>query len=319
MAYISVLKLHPLYFKCHKIIPLVYDESLSYYEVLCKVTHSLNETITATNQLNDNVTDVNSRMNDVVDKVNEIADEINGFETEINDKFDQLVEQVEAELNEKFVDYDAQFAQLKEDTQAELEQLTADMNEFLQVTFPALELQVMNILRDNFELLSDELQEYIRTELQTIIDSIPEITTVIIRDPITGELVEIQTAIWNMFNWIVKDKLLTAEQLDSLQLTAYELDHYEVEGVIRGLTAFEWDSNTKEIFGWIDEKDKYRHYYDGSLVTLNKNVDFNNNLLRYSGCFTASEWDEENINVDTMDNSNFTVLEWDWKSNYLTA
>lgn len=37
-------------FWCHKIIPLVYDESLSYYEFLCKVMQKLNEAIDTLNQ-----------------------------------------------------------------------------------------------------------------------------------------------------------------------------------------------------------------------------------------------------------------------------
>lgn len=38
---------------CHKILPLVYDESLSYYEVLCKVQSKLNEVINSQNNLQD--------------------------------------------------------------------------------------------------------------------------------------------------------------------------------------------------------------------------------------------------------------------------
>ena len=32
---------------CYKILPLVYDDSLSYYEVLCKLREKLNEVIEA--------------------------------------------------------------------------------------------------------------------------------------------------------------------------------------------------------------------------------------------------------------------------------
>jgi predicted sugar kinase len=35
----------PVKFWCYKILPLVYDDSLSYYEVLCKVVKKLNEVI----------------------------------------------------------------------------------------------------------------------------------------------------------------------------------------------------------------------------------------------------------------------------------
>lgn len=40
---------------CYKILPLVYDDSLSYYELLCKVAEKLNEVIKATNQSAGNV------------------------------------------------------------------------------------------------------------------------------------------------------------------------------------------------------------------------------------------------------------------------
>ena len=42
-----------LYGWCQKIIPLVYDDSLSYYEQLCKVREKLNEVITNTNMIPD--------------------------------------------------------------------------------------------------------------------------------------------------------------------------------------------------------------------------------------------------------------------------
>ena len=32
-------------FYCHKVLPLTYDNSLSYYEQLCKTTHKINEVI----------------------------------------------------------------------------------------------------------------------------------------------------------------------------------------------------------------------------------------------------------------------------------
>lgn len=43
----------PFGFWCHKVLPLVYDESLSYYEVLCKVRDKLNELIAMYDPLGD--------------------------------------------------------------------------------------------------------------------------------------------------------------------------------------------------------------------------------------------------------------------------
>lgn len=57
-----------LRFWCQKVIPLVYDDSLSYYELLCKVVQKLNETIDLANKLNEEWNDI---QNTVVDLINE--------------------------------------------------------------------------------------------------------------------------------------------------------------------------------------------------------------------------------------------------------
>ena len=46
--------LKPFRFWCQKILPLVYDDSLSYYELLCKVVDYLNQTMENVDNLNDN-------------------------------------------------------------------------------------------------------------------------------------------------------------------------------------------------------------------------------------------------------------------------
>ena len=43
---------------CYKILPLVYDDSLSYYEVLCKTTSALNDVIENVNNLPEFIADL---------------------------------------------------------------------------------------------------------------------------------------------------------------------------------------------------------------------------------------------------------------------
>ena len=52
------MAIYPFRYWCHKILPLVYDDSLSYYELLCKVVGKLNECIEAINTAPDNVKQV---------------------------------------------------------------------------------------------------------------------------------------------------------------------------------------------------------------------------------------------------------------------
>ena len=319
MSYITVLKLHHLFFKCHKILPLVYDESLSYYEVLCKCVDSLNEVIESTNQLNDNVTDINSRVNTITDKVNEIAEEINSFESEINTKFDELVDKIETELGEKFEDYDRQFNELKTETQEELQALEKELSDFMEFTFPQFEAEIRALVNEQlalidqkFESLEDDLKGYIYTELQKILEEIPEHVWVL--DPTTGEYEDIQTVINNFYN-VLRYWALTADEFDALGMTVDELQHITVNGINRGLTCLEWDMYAKMFINVDKDKDKVGSYLSGELVELEDNVNINNMLLKESGCYECSEFDEIGGNCDTIDALNISAYRWDWFSN----
>ena len=59
---VNVKPLHHFRFWCQKVLPLVYDDSLSYYEVLCKVVDYIN-----------NLIDTN---NEIIEYVDELKDEL---------------------------------------------------------------------------------------------------------------------------------------------------------------------------------------------------------------------------------------------------
>lgn len=72
------IKLFPNFIFLPKIVPLVYDDTLSYYEFLCKVLNKLNEAI---NSLNDIGVDV-EQLKTAVEQLSEL---INGFDDRIED------------------------------------------------------------------------------------------------------------------------------------------------------------------------------------------------------------------------------------------
>lgn len=61
-------------FWCFKVLPLVYDDSLSYYEVLCKVVDKLNEMITELNEFSD-------EYESMMTAIAQIQEWINNFDT----------------------------------------------------------------------------------------------------------------------------------------------------------------------------------------------------------------------------------------------
>lgn len=73
-------KLEILCYWCNKVIPLVYDDSLSYYEVLCKVKNKLNEVIESQNTVLDIVSDLaehEAEVDALLIELRSIIDELN--------------------------------------------------------------------------------------------------------------------------------------------------------------------------------------------------------------------------------------------------
>ena len=63
------IKNSPFRFWCQKVLPLVYDDSLSYYELLCKVVYKLNELAENQNNLSDEIIQVAQDLNDFKNQV----------------------------------------------------------------------------------------------------------------------------------------------------------------------------------------------------------------------------------------------------------
>ena len=58
-------KLEHFNFWCQKVLPLVYDDSLSYYEVLCKVVEAINSIIGDSNSIISNIDELQRELAEV--------------------------------------------------------------------------------------------------------------------------------------------------------------------------------------------------------------------------------------------------------------
>lgn len=75
--------LKPFKIWCQKVLPLVYDDSLSYYELLCKVVDTLNITIKNVNTLDTEFSKLQNYVNNYFDNLD--------VQNEINNKLDSMV------------------------------------------------------------------------------------------------------------------------------------------------------------------------------------------------------------------------------------
>lgn len=87
----SYTDLTPFRFWCQKILPLVYEDSLSYYELLCKVIDYLNKTMEDVNLSIEDVEKLHTAYESLQGYVNDYFDNLD-VQEEINNKLDALVE-----------------------------------------------------------------------------------------------------------------------------------------------------------------------------------------------------------------------------------
>lgn len=83
-------------FWCQKVLPLVYDDSLSYYELLCKVVTYLNNVITDVGTMESNIAEISSDFNALQGYVNTtknmIIADFDGLQDYVNDTKDALLD-----------------------------------------------------------------------------------------------------------------------------------------------------------------------------------------------------------------------------------
>ena len=96
-------KLQPFRYWCQKVLPLVYDDSLSYYELLCKVVDYLNKTMEDVETLHGDIDDMYTAFGQLQNWTNTSIDDLRSdyqlLVSFVNDYFNNL--DVQNEINNK--------------------------------------------------------------------------------------------------------------------------------------------------------------------------------------------------------------------------
>ena len=98
-------------FWCQKVLPLVYDDSLSYYELLCKMVTYINNTINAVNENTEDVTQMRSELTDFEQRFITLKQYVDNYfdnldvQNEINNKLNAMAQSGElTELMKPYID-----------------------------------------------------------------------------------------------------------------------------------------------------------------------------------------------------------------------
>lgn len=81
-------------FWCHKVLPLTYDNSLSYYELLCKVHKLINDIIEVMKEIEQIVEELNQRVDELNERVDLLDEKVTLLESkivEIENRINEIV------------------------------------------------------------------------------------------------------------------------------------------------------------------------------------------------------------------------------------
>lgn len=233
--------------------------------------------------------------NDLLRRVNILENEINSFEAEIEERFNELKNGLEDYIYQQIHEALAVIIADVGALELELQQLRQDLQR---------EILALN---GSIEAHDSVLRNWVEARLQSFIDSIPDLTTVNVWNPVKGYITSIQIAINDLYN-LTRVEGLTASEYDALDLTAQEYDDLN-------LTAFDYDNYAKSILGVIGIY-KNPYYYMNSPFTglYVPIVTVINELahLHKADALTASEYDALVLTASDYDAYDVTAYDYDW-------
>lgn len=221
------MKIKPLHCYVQKVLPLVYDDSISYYEVLAKTTSKLNEVIHSINDLTENIEGM------IDDKIQAALED---FKRELIAELQQQIDDINARIDGANERITALTGRVNDDEvlivalRSDLDNLAATLTNALQNITRRLDQ-----IETDYKKADADIYVFFLAKIAQIEEEIQHIVLadVTVIDPVTGTREDIQTALNDLYK-VCTAWTLTAAEYDALQLTAAEYDALQ-------LTAFEFD------------------------------------------------------------------------------
>lgn len=280
----------------YPLTPSVYYNGMSYYEDLCKLAGVLNDVIAEVDKIDiDSVkADVNrlKEQQALLDKQMEnLANTVGNVMNNVNNALELYHNQVLMELAST----------------------TANLNTFVNSQLSQLKIYVDS--QDNAILAE------LRYQINLLKNSLPDLNTVYVRSPYTGIIVDIQTAIDELWEYM-RINSLTAYEYDSLHLTADEYDALNMTAYTYDFLARRYlyrDPNLYMYHPWTGEYTLIKNVTD-FMATLLKQLDLSTIYPVLSNhALTANEYDGKALSATIYDGKNISAQVYDWNASIKLA
>ena len=237
---------------------------------------------------------------ELVRRVTALENEINSFETEINNRFYTLDQELRSDIDEKIAEVVTQVNEKLHEVDLALRDLENKFNLF--------KTDIRNLVIQYYNLG----KSYTDFKIEELINSLPDLTTVYVFNPVKGEVTTLQVAIYDLYD-LGRPEALTALEYDSLEITASEYDALEI-------TAIDYDLRGKTILEELGLIKNPWHFmyspFTGEYVPLQDVITELSNLHKdVTGALTASEYDALELTASDYDAYEISAYDYDWIAN----
>lgn len=266
--------------KINKVLPLSYEDSLSYYEVLQKLIYKVEELKKAIEE--------GGFENTILEKANQYTDaRVGELRASVNDDITDM----QTEINNFTSSIGTEITNFESEINLSIARLNVAITDLYNTI-----MQYGETIDNKFVLMYNRLIEYIDNEIDAR-------DTVYVIDPVTKRRVPIQTALWSMYNQYMRAYSVTAGEYDGLMLTAETYDN-------RRLTAYDYDNNFKEKMS--EYFNRIMNPFTGYKDTLTNIVMMLVDLHRNS--ITCGAYDLLGLSANAYDSMDITAYEFDFDS-----
>lgn len=275
----------PIRLPCHIILPATYDDSLSYYEQVCRLVEKVNETIEALN-------DVQAKYTEILSYYENIGEII---ETTIDAKYAELKADVERELAETETRLNAKMAEVLNKVNS-LESLVTTFYEnskaYTDTSVSASEARLRGEINELIGQINLELDE-IRKEIAD------GMKLVKVYNPTTGFKSDIETCLSDIYEAARVNEGLSVSEYSGYGLTVNEYSAY-------GMSVEEYAMIGKKVI------EHFYKWFFNPFTGLKNTVA---NIASWCatetcGTYTVSEYDALNLSVTDYEALDYTVRKY---------
>lgn len=261
----------------YPLTPSVYYTGLSYYEDLCKIAGYINDIVETLESydyegIQDDIATIKKQQTAINKQIESLQSNVNNVMKNVNNALELYHSQVTSELNAT----------------------TANLSSFVNSQLLAMRRYV--------DSQDSAIYSEIRYQIELLKNSLPDLTTVLVVSPYTGQLITIQQAIEELWNNL-RVYALTADEYDKQNWTAQTYDNFR-------LTAFGYDYFAKE---YIYQDPRFYMFspWTGKKVFYQDVVMHLVELHRTNG-ITAKTYDDINLTAKTYDDKLISAYDYDW-------